>query len=507
MPSFGKFGRSFATEVQEILKGRYKIDSFIPPEFVHHSWRDVNDKLVDKKLKRSGFHLDNEAYARTTVQSAEEDFKDSLVYVLQPTRVYDERLEISLARMEMTLDNSQERLSNTQFTMFRALFKQIQDSLDTGGEGKYVCIESVPDHNLRKVRIQVELAKRYGADRVCFVTPKTSYEWTHNSEHKYKPLGIEEANTLEQVIRDFRDSGVDSLIGIHFHAPHDVLDLAQRDLEGRTEDGQNKMDVLNLGPQSFTTLNGERVGVEEIFEGLDLNYASTHPFDQILSHSVAEKKNQYSLNRETANSLVSILCVDVGALTATEEVSQHYGIKRIVSEKSRSGEGETERRNVDTLDDHLDNLARMLKAEGKDPTKERFVITLYNMDDKLNSGGTANKEAQARKLEVEKYNQEQGTDFDVEYVLCCTHLRTPDLRAIQHKYVDKIIVSDSVPYNPDVETQLNVWEKTNPKLKGLAEKITILPFSAKMMAAGIALDIYNHDQQYKEKIDCLRNAS
>ena len=43
-----------------------------------------------------------------------------------------------------------------------------------------------------------------------------------------------------------------------------------------------------------------------------------------------------------------------------------------------------------------------------------------------------------------------------------------------------------------------------PEMDRLAPKIEIIPFNAEMLAAGIALDVYNNDSDYKLKIDELK---
>lgn len=500
---FGPTSRPFALRVQEILRDRYKINSEMPPEEKKILFQEITGTVRDKSLLLSAFYRDNEASSNMAVEDCQSLFPGSLTYILQQTRIYDDTLEIAVSRMRTILSQVQGSLDPVLFKNLTESFKTLTATFDTGEERKYVALHSVPDHNLRKIILLAERARRYGAEAVRIVLPKTSYEWTHNSP-KYHAKGIDESNSLEQTIILFRNFGISGLIAMHFHAPKDVLEHARKILPERKDEFQNPLEVININPQSFAQVNGETVRLEEIFSGLGADYSYFHPFDEIIGRSLTLKMAAYDLDRDSAKLLVGILCPDLGALEATQDVSDHYGLVRLASEKSRAGECLTKRKNIDSLEGHLTSLTKNLRNLGRDPNQEQFVITLYNIDDKLNSGNTANDEARARKKEILDFNEKNGTKYLAEYFLCCSHIRTPDLRRLNHEHVDRIIVSDSVTYYPDIMTQLKEYEPSSPKLKGISEKITVLPFTAQMIAAGIALDVYRQDPSYKEKIDGLR---
>lgn len=500
---FGPTSRPFAARVQEILRDRYKIDAEMPPEEKKILFQEITGAVRDKNLHLSAFYRDNEASSNMPVEDCQKLFPNSLTYVMQQTRIYDDTLEITVNRMRSILEKAQDSMDPTLLKSLTESFKTLTATFDTGEERKYVALHSVPDHNLRKIIMLANRAKNYGAEGIRVVLPKTSYEWTHNSP-KYRAKGIDESNTLEQTLLWFRSSGINGLIAMHLHAPKDVLNHAKRILPERKEEYQNPLEIINVNPQSFAQVNGETVRLEEIFGCLGTDYSYFHPFDRIINESIASKISSYGLDKDSAKLLLGILCPDLGALESTQDVSEHYGIVRLTSEKSRAGEGLTKRKDIDSLEGYLTNLTQKLRDAGRNPTQELFIITLYNIDDKLNSGNTANDEARARKKEVSDFNEKNGTKYQTEYFLCCSHIRTPDLRRLNHEHVDRIIASDSVTYYPDLLIQLKEYEQDNPKLKGISHKMIILPFTAQMIAAGIALDIYHQDSAYQEKIDSLR---
>lgn len=500
---FGPTSRPFAARVQEILRDRYKIDAEIPPEEKKILFQEITGAIRDKCLQLNAFYRDNEASSNMPVEDCQKLYPGSLTYVLQQTRIYDDNLEITVRRMKQILEKVQGFLDPASLKSLNENLKTLTSTFDTGEERKYVALHSVPDHNLRKITLFAERARRYGAESVRVVLPKTSYEWTHNSP-KYRAKGIDESNSLEQTVLWFRNSWINGLIAMHLHAPKDVLYHARRNIPERKDEFQNQLEVININPQSFAQVNGEVVRLEEVFGCLGTDYSYFHPFDRIINESLSLKISVHGLDKDSAKLLLGILCPDLGALEATKEVSEHYGLTRLVSGKSRAGEGLTQRKDVDSLEGHLTNLTQKLRGLGRDPSQEQFIITLYNIDDKVNSGNTANDEARSRKKEILEFNEKNGTKYQAEYFLCCSHIRTPDLRRLNHESVDRIIVSDSVTYYPDILAQLKEYEQNNPKLKGISEKMTILPFTAQMIAAGIALDVYRQDPAYKEKIDGLR---
>jgi len=72
----------------------------------------------------------------------------------------------------------------------------------------------------------------------------------------------------------------------------------------------------------------------------------------------------------------------------------------------------------------------------------------------------------------------------------------------------KIVVTDSVIYLPKAEEQLAILDRIDEANHGLAKKVKVIDFSAaRMMAAGIALDLYKHDHKYRVSIDTLREAA
>ncbi|MEK6937768.1 MAG: hypothetical protein AABX04_01860 [Nanoarchaeota archaeon] len=555
---FGRTSRPLAERVQEILKEKYHLDSELPPENEKHSWSGQT-----KTVSILGAYRDNELGSKCGVESAERIYHGAHAYIVQRTRTYDDTLEFWARDLEKTLKEIQWRINQEPELagMFGNTFLRLEDHLarfrgvvDTGGEKKYAALRSIPDHDIRKVLILADRAKRYGAESVVLASPKSSYEWSHNAA-KYAGEGLDESNTLAQTVMFYRQNGISGWVAMHFHAPHDVLKHA-RSLTTEIP----VMNIIDVNPQSYVTFNGEMVRLEEIFSGLNLGSDYFRPFDPLIRETIVQTGRKFSLEEELAKNLVVINCSDQGALRATEEVACHYGLSRITSQKARFGEGDTERNQGDSLFDYLDRITTRIIDRGIDPHKTRLEVTILNMDDKLNSGGTANTEAKARKDEIEIYNkgiradvftsdgdqsreenyksyiaslrkqagelddqrqdsllrqikfleenpEGHGTRYSSEFHLYCSHIRTPDLRRLKHRYIDRFVVSDSVPYFPPLLEQLKEYEEDVPGLKGIHSKFRVLEFSADQIAAGIALDFYRKDERYKAHIDSLRTAA
>ncbi len=570
---FGETSRPLATQTQEILKERYHLESTIPPE--------VGDNQ-GAQLKARMLFRDREPGSRMSVESCQALFPGSLVYVTQRTRVYDDELEFWARKTQKTLTTlKQATLEHPLFqtalrgatftesdphqpTPLTELYERVLGVLeqqidqfwkvvDTGQENLYAAVRSVPDIQLRKAKMYAERARRYNAESVILVNTKTSFEWTHN-QRKYFAKGIDETNNLSMTVRELRLHGFDSWIAMHFHAPKDVLALAKEEVYGLP-----KLRVIDVNPQSFTTVDGERKDLEDIFSGLGEDYNYYHPFGKLVDETIARKKEVTDNLEALARRMIIVDCPDLGAVSATEEVAKRYGLHRIRSEKDRFGEGSTSISRGDSLYQYLEELTQDLRQAGASPDREGGLnLTFYLFDDKLNSGGTSDTQANSRKEQVDIFNrgvyascfnpdtkhpraekygcyirklEEQAnirsedvslqaevkflkdhpeghlTTYTVDYCLATTHLRAPDLRRLRHGNLDQIIVSDSVPYFPGILEQLAVLEKEIPALQGISQKLTILPFSAEQTAAGIALDVYLKDERYRGYIDSLKKAA
>ncbi len=535
---FGRTSRPFAENVQKILKERYEIESELPLE------EEVNPLKEGKIIKGAFRYRDNEVSSKFTTETARKLFTDSLVYITQFTRIYDDDLEFWAKDFETRLgelDESVEDLGNDELSGkvadLKELIAKFGKYVDVGGERKYAAIRSVPDVNIRKVIGLADIASRFDPRVVRLVTPKSSYEWNHNSK-KYSELGLEEANALRSTILNYRLHGIDGWIAMHLHAPKDVLEHAHADVFGLPE-----MDVVNVNPQSYTTINGETINLERIFNGLRLGFEDFHSYDELIGNLILGQQYGNDLPYDLAKQLIVVDCSDQGALDVTTEVAKCRGLYLVTSEKSRSDEGESERSGGISLNDYLDRLTKCLGSENIDPKEENVTFTIVNLDDKLNSGNTANIEAAARKEEVDIYNrginadcfapddkksreekyqdyvtsfeepneflkefpEGHGTKFNAEFHLYLTHIRTPDLRRLKHEHIDKIVVSDTVPYYPGIFEQLEHFEHVEkiPDLQGITSKLKILPISASMVAAGIALDVYMQDRFYRNYVDSL----
>jgi hypothetical protein len=569
---FGETSRPLAKQIHSILAERYHLNSQIPPEV-----EDIEVKGRTSPLKARMLFRDREPGSRMRVDSCQATFPGSLVYVTQRTRVYDDELEFwarttqgTLATLRTaTLDHPlfKKALLGATFTeddphqptplsqIYERALSDLERQLekfwrvvDTGQENLYAAVRSVPDTQLRKAKMYAERARRYGAESVVLVTPKTSFEWTHNQK-KYLAQGIDETNNLRMTVRELRLHGFDTWLAMHFHAPGDVLTLSREEVFGLP-----KLRVIDVNPQSFVTVDGERMDLEKIFQGFGGDYNYYHPFGNTVDELIRTKKESVK-DEDLARRMILVDCPDLGAISATEEVARRYGLQRITSEKDRFGEGSSSISRGDSLYQYLENLTADLRTSGISPDLNNpLILSFYLFDDKLNSGTTAVSQSLSRKEQVDIFNrgihascfnpdgnrtraqryeayilrleaQAAGRDepsvqkeiqflkehpeghlttYIVEYCLATTHLRAPDLRRLKHADLDSILVSDSVPYFPEVMAQLAVLEEEIPELRGISQKLTILPFSAEQTAAGIALDVYLKDSRYRAYVDSLR---
>lgn len=523
---FGKHSIPLTKKIRRILRQKYGIESTLPAEVNSGKYGGV------KKSFQMGAHYDDgEPYSKMPSDKERRNlFNGAEVYIIQPTRVYDQ------------------------------------------GEGYNPC------DRMQQVKNLALVARGLGARRITCVTPKTSFEWNHHFRENMK-LGVFETPILRQYIRELRSLGVTGTIAIHLHAPHEYREFAQEPLlelppefqelkdEGNllvrsmveAIESPTKMDVIDLIPFGTTTVNGTRVSLEEV---LGLTFRDAHPYDKDICATIKRKRREYRLPDDLAKSLVVICCVDQGALEATEDAALHYGLERVISKKKRSDEGKTVRGHCQSLWDYLDQLAERLPR-----VREReYVVTILNLDDKLNTGGTLNNESRARKIEVDIYNRglkakifgaerREGEDYDtflarlerelqeakssnsgyfgevtekrivqlkeqIYYlrenprirehqeghgtkfkVYCksyCSHMRTPNLRRLKHNHLDEVVISDTVPYDPPLMEQFRELERGEPEeFGGITRKISLVNFTAAMLAAGIAY----HYLHFERKTD------
>ena len=118
------------------------------------------------------------------------------------------------------------------------------------------------------------------------------------------------------------------------------------------------------------------------------------------------------------------------------------------------------------------------------------------MDDKINSGGTANDEAALRRNQVQEwmtnYNknktENEHIEYNVEVELWATHLRQADLDQLklykEPEYINKIVLLDTVNYVPSLIEEI--------KKRNMEDRVRIIPAAAYQLAKGIAIDYLMH---------------
>ena len=332
---------------------------------------------------------------------------------------------------------------------------------------------------------------RYGlAARIVWATAKTSYEWSHQLEKHLLMDGEHQMCTLDQFIFNLAAHRLDSWIILHPHAGKEVEPYAR----------QYGLDtLLELHPTSRDRINGYQIDRERALGDTLLDPKHSAPFSYYLRCLFGEIQDaEVSVYPgEYTPETTFIDAPDLGAIPDAQDFTGQHGCRYILSLKDREGEGDSTRNKADidsqTLEGivsidptlYIPNLGNRLAELAA--SKKKAIIKIIIIDDKINSGKTANDEARDRINEVTDWvtaynvtHEGNEVEYTPEVELWCSHLRQPDLSTLKLSNIKKVVILDSVTYVPSMEDQLE-------KL-GLRDKFTILKSTAYQLAMGIAID-------------------
>jgi hypothetical protein len=351
--------------------------------------------------------------------------------------------------------------------------------------------ESNPLYLLQQVKNLIQIARDGKARHIAYATRKTSTEWTHQHDKNRKKKGKHEAYTLKDFILTLAINCVDSYIVLHPHGPRESMFSVKK---------YGLPYYIELHPHASDRVNGIPINLQQAIPEVELEKQLRDPFSYFLS-----------LHRERyASETTLFVAPDIGAIPNTQDFAADHKFRYVLSISNRHGEGKKEfiqthdaektLEGIVSIDPsvYLPNLESRLEELAR--TNPNAVVRFIILDDKINSGGTADQEAEKRINEVsayvKKYNElypDAKINLKAEVELWCTHMRIPDISKLRHEHISKIVIMDTTKYVPDLEFQLEKY--------GMREKVEILSASAYQVAMGIALDykISHGDYRIQEK--------
>jgi len=435
---FGKTSQPFAEKVRSHLESDFGF-SVVMPENLPELRACFLDN--ETRLGRPASELNNGTY------------KDRVVYIIQDTRIYDNRLvnvSEDIERIAEKLDDPELLQASQKLTFLT------KPAFDKKTSPFFSSIEHMPDRIIRKLHGIIDFVNDAGARHVGLAFRKSSYEWSHNHEKSLKEKKLWEMFTLKQVLKEFAAHGANSVIYVHPHAPQQGLPFSRK----------NRLNYININPQNNSFNNDKEVNLEEFFQKQNVKKDFLYPFDTYLN-SRQIVKNEYDPNTTI------VVSPDEGALKNTSVFAKRNNLPIVCSFKSRVDEGQAKIAKTEKIEPILDRIKLI------DPNE---IITFIVLDDMINTAGTANNEALLRIKQVDEYNKKNSTSFKARVELWCTHFRNPYVVNLKHENLSKIVVLDTVPYIPSLYSQL--------KNKGIMHKFRILHGASYQVAAGIALDYF-----------------
>ncbi|MBT4647947.1 hypothetical protein HOC11_06805 [archaeon] len=366
----------------------------------------------------------------------------------------------------------------------------------------------------------LEKARDARAQRISWALPKTSHEWSHQFLKNLWKYDEHQAKALDQLIYNLTTHGLDTYINVHPHGPREGVWYANNYGLER---------FIEINPQTKDRVNG--IAIEGNNMMLDLLKSTRHkkrkfkrlssPFSyylKILKGEIQDKNYFRDMFNEDIDQIEEVgnykrettffVAPDFGAIPNTQDFAELHDYDYVISLKARTDEGQTtilhgadiqeifkdredininEKLYIPDLSKKLDKLAKTTKK-----TTLKFII----MDDKINSGGTANDEAALRRNQVQEwvtnYNknktENEHIEYNVEVELWATHLRQADLDQLklykEPEYINKIVLLDTVNYVPSLIEEI--------KKRNMEDRVRIIPAAAYQLAKGIAIDYLMH---------------
>lgn len=379
------------------------------------------------------------------------------IVILQNSKVIDNRLEFTVNDMEnrlnqLNIDDKEisEILGKLKYFAYPDMINKIAP--------RFTSSRFNPASMEKQLAGIIKSAKMGGQNYVSLVMPKTIFEWSHHWLKKWVEDESFEMPSYDDFIGHMKSAGMDSLIIFNPHAPKENLELSRK----------YNFNSAMIFPQTFTlSSNGWIYSIEKLFSHFNLVYEKYDPIKKKLNNDKA-KLGDF---QDIAHLIMYSSAVDEGSRVNSQRAANRFGLGYVESLKKRKGEGDSELLETENLDKYLHQL--------KEHTSD-ITLKIYIFDDMVNSGRTANSEAKDKKEQILKYNKENSTNYKIEVEVIASHLRFPQLEYLEHDFIDKITVFDSVPYLPSLDEQIQRFN--------LGSKINVLPDVDRQLALGIVMD-------------------
>ncbi|MBU0757943.1 MAG: hypothetical protein KKF44_07770 [Nanoarchaeota archaeon] len=498
-----------------LVKWGFNVESVLPDFFL-------------EKSKGISAYLDGESALDAIIGDLKQ-FKDSEVYLVSDTRVYDRTLtdlvdvldkkhnfyrklrdeNPGLYNYYVNAPKIFRNIIELHYKVFKNCFLPDEDwnkllemvRSDGITAPQAMLLESVPDFRMARLTSAVELFNyadyRFGNTKKFIVMPKSSYEWSHKSAFHLVKKKLHQAFVLRQGIKRFADHGADGILEMQPHS------------EKETDEYCKKFGIpvyMNVNPQSGFEINRIPIDMQKAFSLVDniINDPMADPF--------ADYLQKLEENGEGNNHNIIFLAPDKGAIPAAEAfvTKKTHGYKFIASKGFRKAEGEKKYEGSLSLDEalklglkspshYISDMEEHLRGISKENSSAtiKFII----LDDMANTLGTADNEAKERIKQVTEFNDTYTTSLNAEVECWVTHSRSPYLELVKKKIdkgnISKIVMLDSVHYEPSLEDQLETLE--------IQDKVKVIPATAYQLAMGIALNhLVNKDNYVDHAINTSR---
>lgn len=418
---------------------------------------DGVEKYVNRDITNIKPFLDSEIKWNAPRSEVNRFNRNNHVFILQNSKVIDNRLEFLVEDLNNKVKELE--IKDDHLNGYIELLSYLGNSdIINKIAPRFTNSRFNPASMEKQLAGIIKAAKMGGSNHVSLVMPKTIFEWSHHWLKKWHEDERFEIPAYDDFINHMVSSGMNSLVIFNPHAPKENLELSRK----------YNFNCVMIYPQTFTlSSNGWIYSISELFSDIGLNLNDYDP----IKLKINNDKLELGKFKDISNLMMYSSAVDEGSRVNSQRAAKRFGLGYIESIKKREGEGNSTLVQSEELSKHLVKL--------KGYTSEAN-LKIYIFDDMVNSGGTSNNEAMLRKKQVEEFNKNNNTNYNIEVEVIASHLRFPNLKYLKHEFVDKIFIFDTVPYLPPLKEQV--------KRFGYAHKIEFLQGLEKQLALGIAMD-------------------
>jgi hypothetical protein len=391
-------------------------------------------------------------------------FKDKYVYIVQYSKVFDHRLVDLAEEIERNLkENYSGQEHSKLWTQLDQLKYLALPDMKKVIAPRFMSSRFNPSVMKAQLQGQIYAVNMGEAKHIGVVMPKTIFELSHHFREKWREKDRYEMPAFQMFLDDIcmKDhAGAKSIIMLHPHAPR----------EGLKRSRELALNYVMMYPQTFTlSSNGQIYSIDNLFERAGVNL-SANEFDPIRM-KINKDISDMDINPELKHLYMYFSSVDEGGYENASRAANRFGLKCVRSLKDRAKEGSSSITKTEELEPYLMELKNH-STSGK--------IVLYIVDDMLNLGGSANKEAHMRRKQIADFNAKYKTNYEPHIEVIISHLRGPEVGHISHDALDGITTLDTVPYVPSLQEQASK--------AGFGDKLNIIGSTPHLAALGIAFD-------------------